>query len=215
MDAHPPLVIFDFDNTLVDSRIDFAAMRGALIALLESSCPLPEPREALMRVPIADLVTRIGNSASHLTARAWEVIEAYEAAGLADAVPVPYVHAALAGLTERGFQLALLTNNARTATERVLAEFGLSALFSVTVTRDEVPALKPDPAGIRLVMERAGPHRTAYLVGDSWVDGQAASRAGIRFVGFGPRQAEVEARGVTPWTWVTDLRELLDLDWNT
>ncbi|MDI6773205.1 MAG: HAD family hydrolase [bacterium] len=215
MDAPPPLLIFDFDNTLVDSRIDFAAMRVALIDLLESSCPLPEPRGALMHAPIADLVTRIGNSTPHLTVRAWATIEAFEAAGLADAVPVPHVHSVLADLAARGFHLALLTNNARTATERVMAEFGLSSLISVTVTRDEVPALKPDPAGIRLVMERAGPYRTAYLVGDSWVDGQAASRAGIRFVGFGPRRTEVQARGVTAWAWVTDLRELLDLDWST
>lgn len=215
MDAHPPLLIFDFDNTLVDSRIDFAAIRGALIDLLESSRPLTEPRGALMRVPIADLVTRIGNSAPHLTAQAWATIEAFETAGLADAVPLPYVHGVLADLAARGFHLALLTNNARTATQRVLAELGLAALISVTVTRDEVPALKPDPAGIRLVMERAGPHRTAYLVGDSWVDGQAAARAGIRFVGFGPRRAEVETRGVMPWAWIRDLRELLDLDWNT
>ncbi len=214
MDAPPPLIIFDFDNTLVDSRIDFAAIRGALVDLLESSGPLAEPRGELMRVPIADLVVRIGDSAPHLTAQAWATIEAFEAAGLRDATPVPHVHGVLAGLTARGFLLALLTNNARTATERVLAELGLAALIPVTVTRDEVPALKPDPAGIRLVMERAGPHRAACLVGDSWVDGQAAARASIRFVGFGPRRAEVEARGVMPWAWVRDLRELLDLDWN-
>lgn len=214
MDAPPLLIIFDFDNTLVDSRIDFAAIRGALISLMESSLPVTEPREVLMRVPIADLVARIGNSAPHLIAQAWATIEAFEAAGMQDATPVPHVHGVLADLAAQGFRLALLTNNGRTATERVLAELGLSALVSVTVTRDEVPALKPDPAGIRIVMERAFPHRAAYLVGDSWVDGQAAARAGIRFVGFGPRRAEVEARGVIPWAWVTDLRELLDLDWD-
>lgn len=213
MDTPPTLVIFDFDNTLVDSRIDFDALRNSLIDLLESSRPLAEPRGALMRAPIADLVARIGDSMPHLTARAWETIEAFEAAGLAGAVPVPNVHDVLADLTARGFRLALLTNNARTATQRVLAELGLSALVSVAVTRDEVPALKPDPSGIRLIMERAGPHRTAFMVGDSWIDGQAAARAGIRFVGFGPRRREVEARGVVPWAWVTDLRELLDLDW--
>lgn len=214
MDAPAPLLIFDFDNTLVDSRIDFAAIRGALIDLLESSRPLPEPRGELMRVPIADLVTRIGKCAPHLIDRACAAIEAFEAAGLADAVPVPNAHDVLAGLAVRGFHLAILTNNARTATLRVLDELGLSGLISVTVTRDEVPALKPDPVGIHLIMQRAGPHRRAYLVGDSWIDGQASARAGIRFVGFGPRRTEVEARGITPWAWITDLRELLDLDWN-
>jgi len=63
-----------------------------------------------------------------------------------------------------------------------------------------------------LILEHLGPVHAAYLVGDSWIDGLAAERAGIRFIGFGPRRAEVEARGVRPWTWVGDLRELLTLD---
>ncbi len=214
MNSAALLVIFDLDNTLVDSRIDFTALRGALVDLLETAGALPEPRPALMRVPIADLVARIDLLAPHLTAQAWSIIETFEAAGMAGAAPVPNVHDVLAALAARGVTLALLTNNARSATERVMDDLGLSALIGVTVTRDEAPALKPDPAGIRLILQRAGPHRAAYLVGDSWIDGQAAEAAGIRFVGFGPRRAEAEARGVSPWAWVADLRELLDLDWD-
>ena len=38
------LVIFDLDNTLVDSRIDFAGLRRALLDLWETVGPLPAPR---------------------------------------------------------------------------------------------------------------------------------------------------------------------------
>lgn len=214
MDDPPLLVIFDFDNTLVDSRINFPALRGALIDLLASVGPLPEPREALLRLPVRDLVARIAIAGPHLTAAAWTTIEAFEAAGLRDAAVMPYAHGVLEGLAARGAHLALLTNNAREATDRVLDELGLAPLLALIVTRDDVPVLKPDPAGIRLVLERAGPIRSAYLVGDSWIDGLAAAEAGIRFVGFGPRRREVETRGVRPWAWITDLRELLTLDWD-
>ncbi len=35
--------------------------------------------------------------------------------------------------------------------------------------------------------------------------------ARIPFMGFGEREAEVMARGISPWAWIPDLRELLEL----
>ncbi len=214
MDQAPILLIFDFDNTLIDSRINFPVLRGALIDLLATAGPLPAPREALMRRPIRDLVEQAAMSSPDLASNAWAIIEAYEAEGLQDATAMPHARAVLDGLAASTKRLALLTNNARAATARVLDHLGLASTIHFVVTRDDVPTIKPDPAGVRLILERMGPVRAAYLIGDSWIDGQAAEQAGIRFVGFGPRRTEVEARGVRPWAWVTDLRELLTLDWD-
>lgn len=207
------LIIFDFDNTLIDSRINFMALRTALIDQLAAAGPLPAPREALMRSPIPHLADQAATRSPDLRRAMWATIEAYEAEGLENAPAMPHANTVLASLAARGYRLALLTNNARAATIRILDQHGLAALIGLTVTRDDVPALKPDPSGVRFILDRLGPIPAAYLVGDSWIDGQAAQQGGIRFVGFGPRRAEVEARGVTPWAWVTDLRELLDLDW--
>ncbi|MGQ0571141.1 MAG: HAD family hydrolase [Armatimonadota bacterium] len=208
------LIIFDFDNTLIDSRIDFMALRTALIDHLATAGPLPAAREAMMRFPILHLVEQAATRSPDLRRAMWVTIEAYEAEGLKNAPAMPHANTVLASLAARGYRLALLTNNARAATIRVLDEHGLAALFGLTVTRDDVPALKPDPSGVRFILDRLGPTPAAYLVGDSWIDGQAAQQGGIRFVGFGPRRTEVETRGVTPWAWITDLRELLDLDWD-
>lgn len=212
MRESPILLIFDFDNTLIDSRIDFAHLRGALIDLLEAAGPLPGPREALMRLPIRDLLEQAAGSPD-LTRAMWATIEAFEAVGLQDAQAMPHARAVLAALAARGLRLALLTNNAGAATAALLDRLGLASAFDLTVSRDDLPALKPDPSGIRLILERLGPARAVYLIGDSWIDGLAAQAAGVRFVGFGGRRAEVEARGIRPWAWITDLRELLDLDW--
>ncbi len=212
MDGAPILVIFDFDNTLIDSKISFLELRGALIDLWAAAAPLPAPRDALMRLPIPELVTRATEAAPALTRAVWATIEVYEAAGLEGATAMPDARAVLEALAARGARLALLTNNARGATVRLLKELSLAPLLDLAITRDEVSALKPDPAGIHLILERLGPIRAAYLVGDSWIDGLAAQAAGVRFIGVGRRRAEVEARGVTPWAWANDLRELLDLD---
>ncbi len=214
MHTAPILLIFDFDNTLIDSRIDFPALRATVIDLLETAGPLPAPREALMRRPIRDLVEQAAMISSDLASKAWTIIEAYEAEGLQGASAMPHAGAVLDALAASAKRLALLTNNARTATAHVLDHLGLAATIQLVITRDDVPTIKPDPAGVRLILERMGPVRAAYLIGDSWIDGQAAEQAGIRFVGFGPRRVEVEARGVRPWAWITDLRELLNLDWD-
>lgn len=205
-------MIFDFDNTLVDSKINFLELRGALIDLWASAAPLPDTRDALLRLPIRDIVDQAVAASGGLTDAAWAVIEAYEAAGLEDALAMPHALAVLESLAARGIRLAVLTNNARPATLRLLENLGLAGLFDLTVTRSEASALKPDPAGVQLILDRLRPDGATYLVGDSWIDGLAAEAAGVRFIGVGPRRVEVEARGVRPWAWVDDLRSLLDLD---
>ncbi|MDR7417572.1 MAG: HAD-IA family hydrolase [Armatimonadota bacterium] len=205
------LLIFDFDNTLIDSRINFSELRAALIDLLETAASLPAPRAELMRLPIHGLVELGQERSQDLARRMWGLIETFEAEGLEGAEVMPHAHDVLEALASRGYRLALLTNNARPATARLLEALGLAAFLPLVVTRDDVPRLKPDPAGIRLILERVGPIRLCYVVGDSWLDGQAAHAAGVRFIGFGPRQREVAARGVAAWAWVTDLRELLAL----
>lgn len=205
-------MIFDFDNTLVDSKINFLELRGALIDLWASAAPLPDTRDALLRLPIRDIVDQAVTASRGLTDPAWAVIEAYEAAGLEGAPAMPQARTVLENLAARGIRLAVLTNNARPATLRLLENLGLARLFDLTVTRSDASALKPDPAGIRLILDRLRPSGATYLVGDSWIDGLAAQAAGVRFIGVGPRRTEVEARGVRPWAWVDDLRSLLDLD---
>ncbi|OFX29491.1 MAG: hypothetical protein A2Z07_02655 [Armatimonadetes bacterium RBG_16_67_12] len=214
MPESPVLLIFDFDNTLIDSRINFSELRTALIDALAAAAPLPAPPDDLRRLPLHALADLGAAVSSDLGRKMWDAIEAYEAEGLKDAVAMPHAQVALAALSARGFRLALLTNNAGEATAVILDRLGLAPYLDATVTRDDVPRMKPDPAGVRLIIERLGPTRAAYLVGDSWLDGRAAETAGIRFVGFGPRREDVEARGVVPWAWVTDLRELLNLDWD-
>ncbi|MGH2405528.1 MAG: HAD family hydrolase [bacterium] len=212
MNAPSILMIFDFYNTLIDSKINFNDLRGALIDLWAAAAPLPAPRNSLLALPIRDIVDQALAASPHLTEAAWGTIEAYEAAGLEGAPAMPDARSVLEALAARGVRLAVLTNNARPATARLLETLGLAPLFELTVTRNDVSALKPDPAGVQLIVNHIGPVGAIYLVGDSWIDGQAAEAAGIRFIGVGPRRAEVEGRGVRPWRWVSDLRSLLDLD---
>jgi len=205
-------LIFDLDNTLIHSTIDFMGTRHRLIDVLMSAGAVSAPREVLIREPIPHLVA-MGEAAGEALGRAmWEVVSAAETEGLREAVAVEHAAEVLAALRARGYRLALLTNNARSGVQPKLAELGLNGYFDVIATRTEVPALKPSPEGIRYILALLRGVRLAYVIGDAWIDGRAAEEAGARFIGFGEREAASFERGVRPWAWITDLRELLDLD---
>ncbi len=205
-------VIFDLDNTLILSPTDFLAVRHRLIDLLEQAGVWVGPREDLLALSLPDLV-RAGEQADpELGRRMWEVIGAAEAEGLARATEAPGAREVLQALRARGHRLALLTNTSGRGLRDRLAELGLLEFFDVVATRDDVPDLKPAGAGIRYVLERLPGVRRAYMVGDAWIDAEAARRAGVPFIGVGSRRAAVEARGLPVWAWVADLREILALD---
>lgn len=204
-------LIFDLDNTLLHSTIDFIGTRHRLIDLLEARGAAPAPREALVREPIPHLAA-LGEAADADLARAmWAAIAAAEAEGLRHAVPVAYAGDVLRTLQARGYRLAVLTNNARDGVLPKLEEFAFDAFFDVIATRTEVAALKPSPEGVHYILARLPGVELAYVIGDAWIDGRAAEGAGARFVGFGPRADASRERGVRPWAWITDLRELLSL----
>lgn len=206
------VLIFDLDNTLIVSHIDFAAVRHRLIDMLDNAGLVDRPRDALLALSLAELVDTGARAGPPLAAQMWEVIRRAEVQGLEGAMPAAGAEAVLRGLRGRGFRLALLTNNAREGVMERLEALGLAPYVEIVATRDDVPALKPAAAGIRYVLARLPGARGAYMIGDAWIDAQAARDAGIRFIGVGDKRAAIVARGIPIWAWVDTLSELLTLD---
>lgn len=205
-------LIFDLDNTLVHSHIDFIAVRHQLIDRLERAGASPGSRTDLLRLSLPELVDLGERVDPALGVQMWEVIGQAEQQGLAQATVVDHAADVMAALRAQGYRIALLTNNAREGVVERLEAFRLAQYFDVIATRDDVPGLKPSPEGIHYVLSRLPEVRRAYMIGDAWIDGRAAAGAGARFIGFGEKQAAVLERGVTVWAWITDLRQLLELD---
>ena len=206
------LIVFDFDNTLVHSRIDFAAIRRELLDLLRQTGH-PDVvenglAERLTRLSIGEI---IGVGTAHdpaVHAEGWRIVLEYETAGMIAATVEPDARATLHELRKHGFTLVVMTNNARSATLAALDLFDLRAVFDLVLTRDEV-AMKPDPAGILKAMTTfEGRAERTVMVGDSWLDGTAAQRAGVPFIGFRPRPGILDERGVPYWAIVNTLGEL-------
>jgi len=205
------VLIFDLDNTLIHSHIDFRALRLALIEILHRHGS-QLPAEVLARHAIPELVAMGEHIGPEVGGAMWEVVLQHERVGLEGATLTEHAGEVLQALRDAGYSLALLTNNGRAAVEEILNTFGLAGTFEVVVSREDVPSPKPSPEGITFILHRlrCEPAR-AYMIGDAWIDGLAAQRAGIRFIAFRPGEEDLRSRGVVPWAVIQDLRELLQL----
>ncbi|MCC6177777.1 MAG: HAD family hydrolase [Chloroflexi bacterium] len=201
------LIVFDFDNTLVHSKIDFQGIRRDLLDLLRRAGVPEAVDERLARLSIGQII-ETGEAHDPATGPvAWRIVLDYETAGMEASTIEEGAAATLHALRDDGFRLAVLTNNARPATLAALEKFDLRPAFDLILTRDEVP-MKPDPAGIVQARGALGPSGRAVVVGDSWLDGAAAQRAVVPFVAFRPRSGVLDERGVPYWTVIERLSDL-------
>ncbi|HEY8393820.1 MAG TPA: HAD hydrolase-like protein [Thermaerobacter sp.] len=235
------LCVFDLDHTLVRSDLDLDRMkrdvashlrrRGVGLAMGE---PLPPIAELLRAAEVHD-----GRHGSRVAAEVWQIVAEHERRALAAAREEPGARETLGALRARGCWVAVWTNNASATAAEALARAGLAGLVDVLVGRDDAGALKPAPDGFKVILDRlaavagcrharragavaarchgdAGVARKraterAIVIGDSWIDGAAASAAGVRFVAFRTPASIFAARGVPVWRRVEHLAEVLHL----
>lgn len=89
--------------------------------------------------------------------------------------------------------LAVVTGRPRADADEFLDRFGLQGAIGALVTREDAP-LKPDPAPVRLALERLGVRR-AWMLGDTPDDIAAARHAGVIPIGvIAPGDDPVRAR---------------------
>jgi phosphoglycolate phosphatase len=178
------LIVFDLDGTLIDSRRDLAASMNALLVAI-GAAPLPE--DAIGRM--------VGDGAAMLVARAFKAagrpappdaldrfLAIYDVHLLDHTRPYDGIPGVLQALASRA-TLAVLTNKPLGATRRILTRLDLARFFSDdrVVGGDGPFARKPDPAGLKHLIELAGvsPAETT-VVGDSLVDWRTAQNASVR-----------------------------------
>lgn len=165
---NPPAIagfIFDLDGTLVETALDFAAMRREMG--LPQGLPL---LEAFAQLDAAE------------AGRCRAILDRHERDGAARARALPGVVEFLRRIDDLGLPRAVLTRNSRIGTAAALSRCGLR--FEHIVTREDGPP-KPDPWAIRHLCDRWGldPARVA-MVGDYRFDMEAGRRAGARTVLF-------------------------------
>jgi phosphoglycolate phosphatase len=179
----PRLIVFDLDGTLIDSRQDLADATNALLMELGVP-PLPVDAVAAMVGEGAAKLVRRALSSAGVRIDAREALERflvlYDERLVIHTRPYPGIPEALDSLTAL-CPLAVLTNKPSRATQTILRELKLARYFGEVTGGDTPSGRKPDPAGLRQLMQLTGATpETTVLVGDSRIDRETARRAGVR-----------------------------------
>lgn len=180
-------IIFDLDGTLLNTIGDLGGAGNWVCR--KHGWPEHEPDEykAMVGNGIPNLVSRFSPAEEQspliqLNALK-EFNDYYSEHNMDNTCPYPGVPELVAKLKAAEVQLVVYSNKAEAFTQAIIAHYFPNTFDFVLGKRQELPR-KPDPAGVRYIMERvqADPEQTLF-VGDSSVDIQTAHNAGLPAVG--------------------------------
>jgi len=174
------LLVFDLDGTLVDSIHDLAQAASDLSERYGGARLDDETVCRMVGEGAQILVDRVLARAGHAAppeGALREFLDLYDRRMFETTRAYPGTADTLRALA-RDHAMALLTNKPEDSARKVLAHCGLDGFFAHMIFGDGEFGRKPDPAGLRWLMERHGaPAARTVLVGDSEVD-LATARAG-------------------------------------
>ncbi len=184
--------LFDLDGTLIDTHIDFPAMKLEMLQLAAAH-GLDD-----RRLRSHDILAIVEEGAAHVRAEAGDAAGAAFRAGAfdrlrqleteqcADPVELPGAAELLQSLRQDGVKVGIVTRNCRDVAEALIERGRLHC--DALVSRDDVAQTKPHPEHLRDALRLLGldglPAGSVVMVGDHWMDVLAGRRAGCRTVGL-------------------------------
>lgn len=205
-------IVFDMDNTLLRSRIDFPRIKRDVFSLLSKPGVFPAdfPIAEHTIATLIEAARATEGFTPDLEAEVWEIVVRGEREGMHEAELEPDVEETLRHLHGKT-RLTVLTNNARAAALEALERTGIVSRFELIAGREQMTALKPSPSGVDYIRghyPEIAPEDW-LSVGDSWIDGKAAEQAGISFLAYKTSIAELERRGIPAIGHIRSMRELI------
>ena len=203
------LLVFDLDGTLIDSAQDLCNSVNATLNHFDR-VPLPDPLIASFVGNGVSILMRKSMAASDGTPpesvdetllnealaffigyyREHKLDFTYAYEGVLEALAaLRELHDAPGGVARA---MAVLTNKPVNPARGICEGLGLASYFVHIYGGNSFPTKKPDPLGLRSLMEKTGaaPEETV-MIGDSCVDMETARNAGVWSLGcnfgFGPR----------------------------
>lgn len=180
-----PVLIFDLDGTLVDSKKDLTAS----VNYIRHQFDLPTLTEDEIALFIGDgalmLIRRaLADKANESTVQtALQMFLSYYRAHMLDqTVLYPSVRETLDRL--RDCKLAVLTNKPIHFSCAMLDGLGIYQYFAAVYGGNSFDRKKPDPVGVyRILSDTKGQREATWMIGDSAVDVRTGKNAGVTTCG--------------------------------
>lgn len=188
-------VIFDFDgtiintNTLIEEGLNFFAhrYRGYRLSKEELDHLTGKPLETQLsyihfeKAPIMLEQFRIWYAHNHN-----QKVAAF-----------PGMIRLIQRLYQKGYPLAIVTNNGKEALHMGLAHLDIRKYFQMIISREDVAETKPSPEGLTKVLNAFKcPKEAAIFIGDTGSDVLAAKAAGVTSVLVGWSSLSQEAQNI-------------------
>jgi len=186
-------VLFDMDGTLVDSRLDFHAMR-----------------EEMRLQPDIPILEQLANESPDRQAECSAILDRYEMEGAERAKLITGAAPLLSTLRSSNRKIGLITRNSKVATRLTLERLEIGPYFDIVVCREDGPP-KPDPWSI-LAACKAWEAKSAQvvMVGDFELDIATAHNAGCPSILYSPNDIKpTSASGYRPTMVIGALSELM------
>ncbi|WP_209121602.1 HAD family hydrolase [Alkalihalobacillus sp. BA299] len=174
-------ILFDLDGTLFDSK-------NCLVHAAYETTKRFDPKRDYLELLEQNFGVVYGEILSAINpALATEIIACYKEIKMKSypeqVQPFPFVKEGLNSLSQKGFKLAIVTNQGRKITEEILKQFQLDQYFDVIVAHEDVKNHKPAPDALEKALSFLNTKpENAIMVGDSRFDILAAEKAGIESV---------------------------------
>ena len=173
------LAIFDFDGTLAELPVDWQGLKRTLARRFRDLHDCDVEFEGLNE-GLRHVEKRLGKPG---LLEAYLIIEQFEGRAIKLVRPLESSLDTLSRMHQWGATIAICSNNMSATVRSSLDRLGVSDIVTMVVGRDSVCRSKPDPEGLRQILNHLRVDgRHAVFVGDSTDDAEAARGAGTSFL---------------------------------
>jgi phosphoglycolate phosphatase len=196
--SRPRAILFDWDNTLVDSWSTIHEALNFLMAAMDKPLWTIEETRERVRLSLREAFPRIFGER-------WEeardiYLDRFRAIHLESLTALPGRTELLQRLADEEIFLGVVSNKTGSLLRRETDHIGWAALFGSVVGAGDAPLDKPDAAPVRLALEQSGidPGETVWFVGDTGIDMECAHNSGCVPVLLGSGMTQEEFGGCPP-----------------
>ena len=206
-------ILFDFDGTLIDIKIDFAKMKDEVLSLGREYGISPNSDlyilESIYHI-YNELQKKDNSLANTFKQQAMEILVNIEVEATTTSRAFPFADETLRQLRSKGIKVGIVTRNCRPAVLKSSEMAGFE--YDLLLTRDDVKKVKPDPQHLLDALNILGSKAdNSIMVGDHPMDILAGKRAGMKTAAVLTVKPRKDFDEVSPDLILNDVSDILEI----